>query len=82
MAMVYWSKKEQEFLVSGKKHAGKTLEDVAKEDPGYLAWLWTSKEPPLLGELTEEAYEALDSIMREYDIPQDEDEIREWRKTR
>lgn len=70
MAMVYWSRRDEDFIMSGKKHAGETLAYVAKNDPKYLTWLWNSE---MLGDLSEEAYEALDSVMRENDIPQEEE---------
>jgi hypothetical protein len=46
------------------KHQGKTLEEVAEEDPGYLSWMYAKASD----DLSKEAFYALEDVMGEHDI--------------
>lgn len=51
------------FSFRGGKHAGETVEAVAKKDPGYVAWAWRQEN------LDDEAFYALDDAARANHVP-------------
>jgi hypothetical protein len=65
MAILF--KREGTFVFGGTKHKDKELEEVAREDPGYLNWLWNNVD--MLGNLTDEATSALQDAMEREGIP-------------
>lgn len=63
MALVY--KKEKIWYLNGSKHLGKTLEEVAKIDPGYVWWIWHKIGPAM----ADETYYAIEDVMYKNNIP-------------
>ena len=55
------------WVMRGRKHNGKRLEDVAKDDPSFLTWLWSTIS--VFQHLSKEAVDALQSIMEKEEIP-------------
>lgn len=53
------------LLVMGKKHLGKTVAQVAKEDPAYLSWI---RGGDRLNSVEDEVFFALDSILDQLGI--------------
>ncbi len=58
---------ERRFVFTGGRHRGKELNEVAKENPEYLQWLFNSLE--VNQDLSDEAWYALEDSMREHKIP-------------
>lgn len=46
------------------KHQGKSLDEVAEDDPGYLVWAWKI----LSEEESREFMDAVEDVMSEHDI--------------
>lgn len=55
------------WTLSGSKHPGKTLEEVARLDPGYLTWIWN--EPKVYDFLPDDAEAALQDVMTKFGVP-------------
>lgn len=53
-------------IVLGRKHCGKTLEEVAREDPNYLVWLRTGDR---LANAPDDVFFKLVRVMEIFDIP-------------
>jgi hypothetical protein len=62
MALMY--KKDGHWMVGGRKHEGRTLQEVASLDPNYLQWM--HKEAST--NLSDEAYYALSDTMETHGI--------------
>lgn len=58
-------KKDGVIVVLGRKHAGKTLEQVAQEDPNYLTWLRTGDR---LASVPDDIFYGLQSVMEAFGI--------------
>lgn len=58
---------EGHWVFGSGKHAGKTLETIAREDPNYLQWVW--REPKVYGHLPDNAAYALEDAMVAAGIP-------------
>jgi uncharacterized protein (DUF3820 family) len=55
------------YVFIGGKYNGKTLEEVANEDPTYVNWFYREETYPL----TDEAYHYLVDLMKSRGIPFD-----------
>jgi len=53
-----------DWIFKHGKHIGKTLDEVAKETPTYLQWMFSKASD----DLTDEAFHALEDAMEENDI--------------
>ena len=53
------------YVFGGGKHIGKTMEQVAAEDPMYLNWFFREETYPL----SDHAYQALVELMTSKGIP-------------
>ena len=62
MAIVY--KDGSEWRVRGSKHEGETLQQVAKDDPTYLRWMYKKASE----DLSDEAFYALEDVMKKFRI--------------
>lgn len=60
-------KVEKKFIFSGGRNRNKELEEVAKEDPDYLYWLFNSRE--VVWALSDEVHAALVDAMERHKIP-------------
>jgi hypothetical protein len=54
-----------DFVFRAGKHQGKTIQAVAEEAPSYLTWMFDAKATY---DLSDEAYRALEEVMKENDI--------------
>jgi len=57
--------KNGEWAFKHGKHIGKTIDEVAKEAPSYLVWMFDSK---VIYDLDNKAYYALVDVMGEHHI--------------
>ena len=62
MALIY--KDGEHWAFKHGKYMGKTLKEVAEEDPSYLQWMFSKASD----DLSNEAFHALEDIMEEHDI--------------
>lgn len=60
-------KKDGEWILIHGKHQGKTLTEVAEEDPNYLKWVHKKASD----DLSDEAFYALEDVMENNDIEPD-----------
>ena len=58
------SKEGTRWLVGGTKHKGKRLEEVAKEDPGYLKWIFRKASE----DLPTDAFNYLSDVLEKFKI--------------
>jgi hypothetical protein len=58
MALI--EKHGEALIVMGRKHFGKTVAQVAKEDPNYLAWL---RGGDRLNHIEDDIFFAVDSVL-------------------
>ena len=63
MALIY-KDDNNEWAFKHGKHIGKTLDEVAKESPGYLQWMFSKASD----DLSDEAFHALEDTMADNNI--------------
>lgn len=62
--MLLWDTNRRRWVFRIGKHANKTLDDVAKEDPTYLQWMFRTR---VLGHLKDEFHHLVD-VMEKHGI--------------